>query len=45
MLSIREKNRILSFPLAGVIFEGLSQRDVVKAERADFIRADGSIRV
>ena len=45
MLSIREKNGVLSFPLAGVIFEGLSQRDVVKAERADFIRADGSIRV
>lgn len=44
MLAIREKNGVLSFPLAGVISEGWSRRDIITAERADFIRADGIVR-
>jgi hypothetical protein len=44
MLAIRERSGILSFPLAGVISEGWSRRDVITAEGADFIRADGSVR-
>jgi len=44
VLTIRERSGTLSFPLAGVISEGHSAWDTIIADRADFIRADGSIR-
>ena len=44
MLSIRERRGVLSFPLAGVIAEGRTSDDTIIAERADFIRGDGSVR-
>ncbi len=44
VLSIREKNGILSFPLAGVISEGDAATDTIIAERADSIRPNGDIR-
>lgn len=44
VFAIRERNGILSFPLAGVISEGHSSWDTIIADRADFIRADGSVR-
>ena len=44
VFTIREHNGILSFPLAGVISEGQPMWDTIIAERADFIRADGSVR-
>ena len=44
VFTIREQNGILSFPLAGVISEGQPAWDTIIADRADFIRADGSVR-
>lgn len=44
VLAIRERRGIMSFPLAGVISEGRAETDTIVAERADCIRADGSIR-
>ena len=44
VLSIREHAGILTFPIAGVISEGRAEEDKIIAERADAIRADGSIR-
>jgi len=43
VFTIRERDGILSFPLAGVISEGQPAWDTIIADRADFIRADGSI--
>jgi hypothetical protein len=45
VFAIQEQNGILSFPLAGVISEGQPAWDTIIADRADFIRADGSVRV
>jgi hypothetical protein len=44
VLSVRERRGILSFPLAAVISEGRSETDIIVAEHADSIRADGTIR-
>jgi hypothetical protein len=44
MILIRERASFLSFPLAGVISEGRPESDTIVAERADAIRADGTIR-
>ena len=44
ILTIRERNGLISFPLAGVISEGYAARDRIIGERADNIRANGSIR-
>lgn len=44
MLTVRKRKGLLSFPLAGVIAEGRRLDDTIVAERADFIRADGSVR-
>jgi hypothetical protein len=44
MLAIRERSGFWSFPVAGVISEGRAEDDKIVAERADNIRADGSIR-
>jgi len=45
MLSIRERGGLMTCPLAGVISEGRRESDTIIAERADFIRPDGTIRV
>lgn len=44
VLSIRNRRGIQSFPLAGVISEGHLETDTFVAERADYIRANGTIR-
>jgi hypothetical protein len=44
VLTIRQVNGIMTFPVAGVISEGRAETDTVVAERADNIRADGTIR-
>jgi hypothetical protein len=44
VLSVRERRGIWSFPLAAVISEGRAETDTIVAERADCIRADGTIR-
>lgn len=45
MLSVRTKGGLVTFPLAGVVAEGRMETDTIIAERADCIRADGTIRV
>jgi hypothetical protein len=45
ILTIRERHGVMSFPLAGVISEGRTETDTIVAERADAIRADGTIRI
>jgi len=43
VLTVRQSG-VLSFPLAGVISEGRATTDTIVAERADCIRANGTIR-